>query len=246
MTRKTRGYKREPEHDLLRDYKLFAIACEGEKREPEYFSTFGYISPRVSIDLIEDIVSDIEMKAINSNRSAPKWVLDRAVKYIEKEGLSAEDDLWFIIDKDRWSENQLREIEKYCSMYPNWNIAISNPCFEIWLYFHKRTVKPKSVKTSCNQLKKEISTFSKGGYHPLKYISDLHSAIENSKNNDSNIDFFLPNLNETKVYQLGEVLIEFIGKHNFDEFIENKLGKLIEKEKQKRVLSRRQFKIAMH
>jgi hypothetical protein len=35
MMRKKRGYKREVE--LVRDYKLFAIACEGGKREPDYF-----------------------------------------------------------------------------------------------------------------------------------------------------------------------------------------------------------------
>ena len=33
--RKKRGYSREVE--LVRDYKLFAIACEGGKRESEYF-----------------------------------------------------------------------------------------------------------------------------------------------------------------------------------------------------------------
>ncbi len=230
--RKKRGYNREPEQALLRDYKLFAIACEGGKREPGYFRLFRYISPRVTVDIIEDIVSDEEMNLISSNKSAPKWVLDRAVKYIEKEGLSDEDELWFVMDRDRWDENQLREIADYCQIYPNWNIAISNPCFEVWLHFHKRKDKPES--TTCNQLKHDISNFTKGGYHPLKYISDLQAAIDNSRNNDNNKDFFLPNENETKVYLLGEVLVEFISVKNFTDFLDNRLGKLFEKEKRKR------------
>lgn len=241
--RKKRGYKREPESNLLRDYKLFAIACEGGKREPNYFRTFRYISPRITVDIIDDIVSDSEMNTINSNKSAPKWVLDRAVRYIDKEGLSNEDDLWFVIDKDRWSDSQLREIADYCDLYPNWHIAISNPCFEVWLYFHKKCNKPKPNElVSCNDFKNGISEFTPGGYHPLKYIPDFNQAIENAKTNDSNIDHFLPNTNETKLYKLGEVLIEYIGKNDFNDFLKGKLNQLIEKEKYKRIESEKKHK----
>lgn len=234
MMRKKRGYKREIETSLLRDYKLFAIACEGRKREPNYFKVFQYMSHRLAVDIIEEIVSENEMKVINSNKSAPKWVLDRAVRYIEKEGLSDEDDLWFVIDKDRWSVSQIREIASYCDTYSNWNIAISNPCFEVWLYFHK---KPKFIKghyPACGQLKNEISKITQGGYHPLKYIRDIYTAINNAKVNDTNSNHFLPESNETKVYQLGEVLIEFIGKNDFDSFLKNKLDDLITKEKNRK------------
>lgn len=111
---KKRGYKRETPVELVRDYKLFAIACEGSKREPEYFRVLRYISKKIAVDIIEDIVSDEEALSINPNKSAPKWVLDRAVKYIEKEGLNDDDDLWFVMDIDRWSEEQLREVASYC------------------------------------------------------------------------------------------------------------------------------------
>jgi hypothetical protein len=179
MMKKKRGYKREQELALLRDYKLFAIACEGGKTEPNYFKTFRFISSRVSVDIIDEIVTDDELQNQNVNKSAPKWVLDRAVKYIDKEGLSKDDDLWFVIDVDRWSEIQIREIASYCELYPNWNIAISNPCFEIWLYFHKKKTKPVE-NISCKELKKSISEFTEGGYHPLKYISDLFIALSNN------------------------------------------------------------------
>ncbi|MCY1635771.1 RloB family protein [Marinifilum sp. D737] len=231
--RKKRGYKREPELALLRDYKLFAIACEGGKREPEYFKTFRYISPRVAVDIIEDIVSDSEMTVVHDNKSAPKWVLDRAVKYIDKEGLSKEDELWFVMDKDRWSESQLREIAMYCEEYPNWHIVISNPCFEVWLYFHKNKEKPNPTISSCNNFKNALSTFTPGGYHPLKYIPDFMQAIDNARENDTSEEFFIPNLKETKVYELGQVLIEFIGVSAFNIFIENKLPKMIAAELKK-------------
>ena len=86
MLHKKRGYKRETPIELVRDYKLFAIACEGRKREPEYFKVFRFFSRKIAVDVIEDIVSDDEVLGINPNKSAPKWVLERALKYIEKEG----------------------------------------------------------------------------------------------------------------------------------------------------------------
>jgi hypothetical protein len=233
MMRKKRGYKRDTEVALLRDYKLFAIACEGGKREPGYFSVFKYASGRVSVDIIEDIISNHEMKSKHELKSAPRWVLDRAVKYIEKEGLSEEDDLWFVMDKDNWSELQLREIERYCKERPNWHLVLSNPCFEVWLYFHKRKDFKKSAAKKCDEFKFEISTFQKEGYHPFTFVPQLMNAITNAKAADSDANHFMPALKETKVYQLGESLMKFIGKNDFDDFVNRKIPLLIEEEKRK-------------
>ena len=227
---KKRGYKRDTAPELLRDYKLFAIACEGRKREPAYFSVFQYISRRIAVDVIEEIVTDTDMNAIN--KSAPRWLLDRAMKYIEKEGLSDDDDLWFVMDKDRWSEVQLREIAHYCEQYPNWHIVISNPCFEVWLYFHKRKDISRSKSASCNDFKNEISTFEKGGFHPFTYVPNLSAAVINAKTADKDPTHFIPLFKQTKVYQLGETLTSFIGKKDFDNFLENILPKLIQNEVQ--------------
>lgn len=35
---KVRGYNKELSMEKTRDYSLFAIACEGTEREPEYFN----------------------------------------------------------------------------------------------------------------------------------------------------------------------------------------------------------------
>lgn len=242
MMRKKRGYKRETPVQLLRDYKLFAIACEGGKREPDYFKLFQHISRRITVDIIEEIVSDEEMSGKHENKSAPKWVLDRAIKYIEKEGLSNEDDLWFVIDKDRWTDEQLREIAQLCEENDNWHIVISNPCFEVWLYFHKKENISKSRSKSCTDFKNEISTLEKGGYHPHKFLPYLIDAINNSKKADSNLKHFIPKVKETKVYQLGATLIQYIGKSDWDEFIKVKIPQLIKEDIEKARLSTRNRK----
>src|SRR4030042_359862 len=100
MGHKKRGYLRDTPLELVRDYKLFAIACEGGKREPGYFNIFQYLSRKIKVDVIENYVTDNEMQLKYEDKSAPKWVLDRAMKYIEKNDLIDEDDLWILIDRD--------------------------------------------------------------------------------------------------------------------------------------------------
>ncbi len=217
--RKKRGYKREESVKLKRDYKLFAIACEGGKREPEYFQDFEFLSDRISIDIIEDIVSDDEMKTKYETKSAPKWVLDRAIKYIEKEGLIDEDELWFVLDIDRWDFAQIREIASLCENNSNWNIALSNPCFEVWLFFHKKEDIPSHLVKNCKKIKTELSKLTKTGYSKEEYIIDFEIAIKNSKNKDSNKNHFFPNRGESKVYLLAESLKNKIGILGFKKYI---------------------------
>jgi hypothetical protein len=241
MMRKKRGYNKVTPIELVRDYKLFAIACEGEKREPEYFKLFRFLSKKIAVDVIEEIVSDEEAMGINPNKSAPKWVLDRALKYIEKEGLSDEDDLWFVMDIDRWETAQLHEIASYCEKFPNWHIVLSNPCFEIWLYFHKKKTFENSTSSNCNDFKNEISTFEKGGYHPLKFIQHLPAAITNAKNADTDEKYFMPNYKVSKVYQLGEAVLQIVGINDFNEFIEQTLPKMLQSQKEKSRYSKRKI-----
>ncbi len=217
--RKKRGYKRES-LNLKRDYTLFAIACEGGKREPEYFRLLELLSNRISIDIIEDVVPDDEMASKYESKSAPKWVLDRAVRYIEKENLIKEDELWFVIDVDNWKTEQIREIAMYCEKYENWNIAISNPCFEVWLYYHKNTKIPTNINKKCKDLKLKLSKLTKGGYKKEDYIIEVKEAIINSKKNDNNKDYFLPKPGETKVYLLMESLLTRVSKREFNTFKE--------------------------
>lgn len=230
---KTRGYKRETPTELVRDYKLFAIVCEGSKREPSYFNVFRYLSSKIAVDVIEEIVSDEEIRAVQSKKSSPKWLLDRALIYIEKEGLNDEDDLWFVMDVDKWPVEQFRDIALHCEENPNWHIVLSNPCFEIWLYFHKKADLSKSSAKSSQEFKTEIATLEKGGYHPYSFIPQLPEAIKNAKALDTDPNHFMPGFKETKVYQLGEAIMLVIGKNDFNKFIENTLSKLIQIEKGK-------------
>lgn len=81
---KVRGYTREVPQEKVRDYSLFAIACEGTEREPDYFRLFDG-TDRIKVDIIED-----------GEGSAPSKVLARVADYISENQLNAEygDSLW--------------------------------------------------------------------------------------------------------------------------------------------------------
>ena len=97
MGRIKRGYVREiPDDELKRDYRLFAIACEGSKREREYFQQLEGISRRVIVEYIKDEEYEKDPP------SSPQHVLRRALEYAEKVDLNDEDSVWLVMDIDRW------------------------------------------------------------------------------------------------------------------------------------------------
>jgi hypothetical protein len=90
---KVRGYTRDVPEDKVRDYSLFAIACEVTVTEPEYFKPFNGID-RIKVDIIEPALPE------DGVGLSPSKVLDRVKAYISENQLSAEDgdSLWCVIE----------------------------------------------------------------------------------------------------------------------------------------------------
>lgn len=210
---KVRGYTREVTQEKVRDYSLFAIACEGTVTEPGYFRPFDGIN-RVKVDIIED-------ESEENGGSSPKSVLKRVQNYIEEHQLSADDgdSLWCVIDVDRWPQDQIEEMRGFCAQKENWHLVISNPCIEIWLLYHTRTdLKGLGIQTS-RDAKRVLN--EKAKYYYVKYLPLMPDAIRNARNADSNPGGFMPGLLETKVYRLGQALYDRIGKRRFNEFVDS-------------------------
>lgn len=208
---KVRGYTREVTQDKVRDYRLFAIACEGTVTEPGYFRPFDGIN-RVKVDIIEDDNEDC------NGKSSPRNVLDRVQDYINDHQLSAEDgdSLWCVIDVDRWPMDQIEELHAFCEQKANWHLVISNPCIEIWLLYHTQAdLSGLGIKTS-KDAKQVLDRLAK--YYYLKYLPLMPEAIKNAANVDTNPESYMPEPLKTKVYLLAQALYDRIGKPTFDAF----------------------------
>jgi hypothetical protein len=179
------------------------IACEGSVTEPKYFSRFDEMSKRLKVDIVKDESSE--------QKSAPKYVLDRAVKYIHNEGLIDEDSLWFVIDVDRWKRDQLEEIAAFCAENHNWNLILSNPCFEVWLHLHFSDSVEEIGNKPCKEIKTIISRQNEQRRIMLEeYFHLLPEAIKNAELIDSNKEHYFPNPYSTKMYELGKKLLPFL------------------------------------
>ena len=193
MPYKKRSYYKH-EEAKARDYSLFVIACEGTKTEPSYFAPFDNFE-RIKVRILEH----------KQTESAPSHVLAAAKKYMTEEGLNAEDgdSLWCVIDVDKWPIDMIKELGSFCINTPGCHIAISNPCF-----------KSHNVKVA-------LSKLTPGGFSATEYVKLMAQAIINAKAKDSQPgeQHYFPALKETKVYELGEALMERIGKNSWQDFI---------------------------
>jgi hypothetical protein len=199
MPRINRGYKRgEP----FRDARLFVIACEGAKREKEYFEALAPEHQRVKIQVLAPVKEE-------DGKSAPKWVIDRAAQYVEAYGLAEDDQLWLVMDTDNWEEKDLRSIMLQCQETPSWFIALSNPCFEVWLYFHIEVL-PKLPIMNCQAIKNNIHKKVDGGYKVEVFIKEITEAMERASKQDAHPDYDWPDVMGTKVYRLAKAILEFL------------------------------------
>lgn len=169
MPRRNRGYKRGEPH---RDARLFVIICEGAKREKNYFDFFQQFSQRIKIRVLPP----------QNNASAPNHFLSRAQEYEEAIGLSSNDSLWFVSDRDRWEERVLREIATSCDNHRNWQLAISNPCFEVWLFLHLQDI-AKTQASSPREFKQALDRLLPGGYQITLFAPCIEEAIRRTKAN---------------------------------------------------------------
>lgn len=98
--------------------KLFIIAVEGRKTEPQYFA------------LINTLNSIVKIHCLKGNNSSPLQVLQRMKKYLREESLQKFDEAWLVIDKDAWPDKHLKQLFEWKNLGPNHGVAVSNPNFE--------------------------------------------------------------------------------------------------------------------
>jgi hypothetical protein len=195
---KGRSYKRG---GTFRDSRRFLIFTEGAKREVRYFEAVGVDERRISV-----LVFGADPL---TNDSSPEQTLARAITQINKSPLMEDDRVWLVIDKDRWSEKQLMLVQRACSD-KGWNLAITNPCFELWLYLHY-TELPEDYSSNCQQLKTELGALTTPeGYQPEIALKGIDDAIKRAKVLDDNPELLLPPRNVSRIYLLFEDLKDFL------------------------------------
>jgi hypothetical protein len=214
MARKKIPFVRD-EHK--KDARLVIIATEGRKTERIYFEALAqeYESTDVHVEIIKR----------ESNNSSPEEVIKSLNEFAKKYELDENDELWMIIDRDyqAWPTQSISHVAQLCWQKKGYNLALSNPAFEIWLLLHIKDIAEYSEEEKKElwenrketrdktKLKKELSIllggFNESKYDPQVFIKHVKTAIERAKKLDYNPSSRWQDYLGTRVYKLTRIII---------------------------------------
>jgi len=202
--------------EAYRDARLIVIASEGKDTERIYFKALAkeYTNPRVHVHILER--SEAEQ-----NNSSPDHVLKQLNDYKSQYELEADDELWLVVDKDRWTEAMLSRVATECSQEVAMHMALSNPCFELWLLLHiedavsltpeEQMLWIENRRKSKNgdpylkvRMRLKMGSYHESSYDALALIAHVEDAIERARALDKNPNDRWPQTLGTRVYLLAE------------------------------------------
>lgn len=130
--------------------KLFVIAVEGAKTEPQYFAIFNNQQSVIRVNCLK-----------GKRDSSPPQVLRRMEDHLKKEALKKSDEAWLVVDK--WTNEQLAQLNGWSQAADNYGFALSNPKFEYWLLLHFEDGTGIASSQDCSdRLKRHLPDYDKG------------------------------------------------------------------------------------
>jgi len=183
--------------------KIYVIATEGEKTERIYFNH----------DCFKGKIYRKNILHTENGQSSPKSVLKRLKDHAKKKTLNPKtDELWLIIDVDRWSHNDLLAVRSACNR-EGYSLGISNPSFELWLLLHQdNPTNPLTTQACVTELRRLLGgPYDKSNYDPSRLLPHVEQAISHAQRLDDDCNSrgdSWPAGTRTQVYQLVDKLIK--------------------------------------
>lgn len=196
------------------DSRLIIIAAEGEFTEKIYFEALRKHArnSRVHIKILE---RDEE----NRHNSSPEYVLGQLTQYKLENPIEQDDELWLVIDKDKWTAKSIRAVAQRCAQDSSYHLALSNPCFELWLILHiidaslesdeekvKMLKNRKEKKNADPYLKRKLrallGSYQESNYDADKLVLQVADAIARAEDLDKDKSARWPQGLGTHVYKL--------------------------------------------
>ena len=158
----------------------YLIVCEGKKTEPNYFNGLKKKINEKYGNKVDVLIPNIEVKGTGMNTTS-------LVKYTEQKVNQATKiygQVWVVFDKDEYNDEQFNSAIDNC----NYNVAWSNPNFELWLLARFKKVNWYVSKDDVIQelskefQKKGLSDYTKNDTDIFDKVTSegkLHTAIKN-------------------------------------------------------------------
>lgn len=158
----------------------YLIVCEGKKTEPNYFNGLKKKINEKYGNKVDVLIPNIDIKGTGMNTTSLVKYTQKTVNHANK----VYGQVWVVFDKDDYNDEQFNSAIDNC----NYNVAWSNPNFELWLLAHFKKVSRYVSKDDVLQdLNKEFQKKGLGDYTKNdtdifdKVTSEgkLHTAIKN-------------------------------------------------------------------
>ena len=177
--------------------KLFVIAAEGRKTEPQYFNLFNRL------------LDDVHVLHVRSRHgSAPQQVLARMERYLEANmggggSPSGPYEAWMVVDRNSWPKKDLVPLYEWSKTRPQYGFALSNPNFEYWLLLHFENGKGiQSARECAKRLKKHLPDYNKGIDARKFTLERIQDALRRAEAHGSKAGGAWPGFCGTTVYKL--------------------------------------------
>ena len=201
MARKPRPLKRDS--DSFRDDRLFIIACDDTYAVEQYFGFFKI--SRIKVHVVPT--------PLDSNACHALDVLDR-LKEIDH---TEDDERWLLLDTDHYTQGT--HLKNFTSALKeandaDINIALSKPCFELWLLLHHEIDKATAVNLQNAQetealLRKTLGEYSKRKLkQPHFPLATVKHACRSASLLDENNYELIPQNNTSRVYLLWQAIAD--------------------------------------
>lgn len=202
--------------DSFREPSLIFIISGGEKRERDFLKEL--ISGKKSSILRalflskerQGLLPDQMQKEWQKIRKEGKFIIDDQTYYLEKI-----DDVFLLSDVDEFYD-KLQDILSSKAMDDAGRWIISNPCFEIWLYYCYKNdpdgdlacVKSCSPDKLSQELKRHCNEVVKGGLNGIRAFGYMNNGIKNSKEHYAEDDNGIPVLFATQMHEMAQCIID--------------------------------------
>ena len=216
----TEGYQKPELEELPKAF--FVIISGGLVREKDYFKIISHQDnfQRIKLEYISE-----SNRLVNPIRLYELAIYKKEILASSRNEDDEPDKIYLISDVDEFI-NELVKIKPLC-IKEDFHLIISNPCFELWLYYASRVEVPdfhvpEQVSKISWKFKGWADTAIKGGVKSKRAIFNIYPNIENAKNNYKEDENGIPSLFSTNMFVLAQDLIPLIEPELSNMITENK------------------------
>ncbi len=211
---------------------LVFVLSGGEKREKDFLKEL--IRQRNIHSLRVAFMSE-ERQGLQPYQMEERWKkIQSAGEFkigVQLYHLDATDKVYLLSDVDEFYD-QLVKILATNSNEQMGEWIISNPCFEVWLYYcylnnpekDLECLKSESIRTRSKKLKSLGPKLKLGGLNPCQAFEHMTTGIRNSRMHYDVDENNIPVLFATQIHEMAEYLIEIMNDNNkeYDSFLKKK------------------------